>query len=174
MRLNCEKRTSDQSIYYLSVMLLRSLGILFLTTTFSCSAQQMARQLVAVTGSSSTSDGFSIQQSVGEAVISKTLVGSQARIQQGFLHAGFLKKQAVDFSASLFPNPGNGLFTIDTNLPGDNFIRIIVSDASGKVVREGDILSGSSFNAHSISPGTYFISVSARDQQIVFPYIVAP
>lgn len=75
----------------------------------------------------------------------------------------------------VYPNPANGLFTvalITSESIGD--ATIFIQDISGKVVanRTVNVLSGTtnvSFEEKQLSPGTYIVSVQAKDKKMYTP-----
>ena len=81
----------------------------------------------------------------------------------------FVETVAVDMidagSMSIYPNPNNGMFSIDfNNIEGDATYQLI--DARGTIVETRDInvMSGETMNFnHNINAGTYFVRIISGD-----------
>ena len=70
---------------------------------------------------------------------------------------------------SIYPNPGNGQFLIEVDLSGDTPLHVQILDVTGKVVFENqfEATNGSNVihvNEATISPGIYFIRISADNK----------
>ena len=79
-----------------------------------------------------------------------------------------------DSSMSIYPNPNNGMFSIDfSNIEGDAIYQII--NANGAVVETRDInvMSGETMNFnHDLRPGTYFVRIISGDKVYVEQIVV--
>ena len=77
-------------------------------------------------------------------------------------------------SLSIYPNPNNGMFSIDfSNIEGDATYQII--DARGAVVETRDInvMSGETMNFnHNLTAGTYFVRIINGDKVYVEQIVV--
>ena len=90
----------------------------------------------------------------------------------------FVEPVAVDMieagSMSIYPNPNNGMFSIDfSNIEGDATYQII--DARGAVVETRDInvMSGETMNFnHNLTAGTYFVRIINGDKVYVEQIVV--
>jgi uncharacterized surface protein with fasciclin (FAS1) repeats len=67
------------------------------------------------------------------------------------------------FSFGLFPNPSNGLVTID----GVDNAEVIVSDLSGKTFLNQSVNNNSSLDLNGLSNGTYLVTISQNGYQSV-------
>ena len=90
----------------------------------------------------------------------------------------FVESVAVDMieagSMSIYPNPNNGMFSIDfSNIEGDATYQII--DARGAVVETRDInvMNGETMNFnHDLRPGAYFVRIINGDKVYVEQIVV--
>ena len=90
----------------------------------------------------------------------------------------FVESVAVDMieagSMSIYPNPNNGMFSIDfSNIEGDATYQLI--DARGAVVETRDInvMSGETMNFnHNLRPGAYFVRIINGDKVYVEQIVV--
>ena len=77
-------------------------------------------------------------------------------------------------SMTVYPNPNNGMFSIDfSNIEGDATYQII--NASGAVVETRDInvMNGETMNfSHDLRPGTYFVRIISGDKVYVEQIVV--
>ncbi len=90
----------------------------------------------------------------------------------------FVPEMAVDMveagSMSIYPNPNNGMFSIDfSNIEGDATYQLI--DARGTIVETLDInvMSGETMNFnHNINAGTYFVRIISGDKVYVEQIVI--
>jgi len=67
------------------------------------------------------------------------------------------------FSFSLFPNPSNGLVTIN----GVDNAEVIVSDLTGKTFVNQSVNNNTSLDLNGLSNGTYLVTISQHGNQSV-------
>lgn len=80
----------------------------------------------------------------------------------------------VSFDISVYPNPGNGEFTIKMNLENKAEVRYRVTDITGRLIRETNTLILEAGNQqhllamHDVNAGVYFLEVSIGNETRIF------
>lgn len=72
-----------------------------------------------------------------------------------------------NLSVSLYPNPNNGQFNLRV-AGNERMYKVLVTDESGKFVRELDVVSNAKVIVSGLSSGTYIVQVPARGNEKAF------
>ena len=90
----------------------------------------------------------------------------------------FVPEMAVDMveagSMSIYPNPNNGMFSIDfSNIEGDATYQLINSNGSVVETRDINVMNGEIMNFnHSLNAGTYFVRIISGDKVYVEQIVI--
>jgi hypothetical protein len=145
---------------------MNTLSLFFLLFTIIDFAQTQSlsiqRETIGSGGVSSTTFGFKIQTSVGQAsIVSNETNNSNFHLSQGFQKATPRKKSLNEWEIVAFPNPNNGTFNFTTTLPSNEKISFEVLDIQGKLIYTNEGLGGetSTINLNKTADGLYFLKV---------------
>lgn len=123
------------------------------------------RETIGSCGISSTTSGFKIQASVGQAsIVSNETGNSNFHLSQGFQKALVRNKSLSDWEIIAFPNPNNGNFSFTTTLPSDEKLSFEILDIQGKLIYSSDAHGGEtiSINLNKTADGLYFLKVKTH------------
>jgi hypothetical protein len=124
-------------------------------------------------------DGGDIVYNATDEVIANNGVFTLEAVDDNmYMSVEFVPITSVDMfeagSLSIYPNPNNGMFSIDfSNIEGDATYQII--DARGAVVETRDInvMNGETMNfSHDLRPGAYFVRIINGDKVYVEQIVV--
>ncbi len=139
------------------------LGLIILLVFFSkAEAQSLRRQCIASTGSATTGNGTTVQQTIGQPYGTSSYYSTTTRFNPGFLQPVFsIENVKACINATIFPNPASNQITIETTLILEDVILQIV-DISGKLVLNEKMNEFKSYSVDcsSWSNGVYLISLS--------------
>ncbi|MFL3662785.1 MAG: T9SS type A sorting domain-containing protein [Flavobacteriales bacterium] len=80
----------------------------------------------------------------------------------------FINEDNISGGFSVYPNPTKGIFTIEHNLKGDNYILEII-DLMGKVVHQEKITTKKqTINTEQLSKGVYFVNLKSDTGKLVY------
>jgi len=148
---------------------MRFLLLYFFTLIFASFAQtqsiKIQRETIGAGGISTTTLGFKIQTSVGQAsIVSNETNNSNFHLSQGFQKATLRKKSHNDWEIVAYPNPNKGTFSFTTTLPSDEKISFEVLDIQGKLIYTKEGLGGETtpINLNKTADGLYFLKVKTH------------
>lgn len=125
-----------------------------------------AQTFIGSGGSTMVSNSMSVSYSIGEIAIS-TLSNVDKVYTQGFLQPNIGRTVAVSVTESpytmvLFPNPVKD--EINLKLPLDHFFQYHIF-SNGQSIKSG-VLDGKPITTSHLTPGIYFLQLTAKDAQI--------
>ncbi len=139
------------------------LGLIILLIFFSkVDAQTIKRQCIASTGSFTTENGTTVQQTIGQSYGTTPYYSNKTRFNPGFQQPAFrIENIKSRIDATVFPNPTSNQLTIETAILLED-VTLQILDISGKLLLNENI---KEFKTYSIdcsnwSSGTYLITLS--------------
>ena len=148
---------------FLALQVRAGLGLFILLVFFSKgNAQAIKRQCIASTGSYSTENGTTVQQTIGQPYGTTSYYSNKTRYNPEFQQPVYrieIIKSRID--ATVFPNPAVNQLTIETSVLLED-VTLQILDISGKLLLNENI---KEFKTYSIdcsnwSNGTYLITMS--------------
>lgn len=127
---------------------------------------RVGRSSINTMGSTTTSNGIMISQSVGQASNISVARTGNIEIRQGFQQANLLtyKVDQTDFDVLLSPNPNDGNFNVSVRgfESGEN-LQYKILDINGHVVKEAKIETPTIFivSVPEITTGIYFMQMES-------------
>jgi hypothetical protein len=126
------------------------------------SAQSLKRECVASTGSSTTTDGTSIQQTIGQPYGTAPNYSNNIKFTPGFQQPIYkIEVIKSTINVSLFPNPTSERVTIQAASPLEN-VTVQIIDMNGKLLLNEKIneLKSYTINCSNWANGVYVITLS--------------
>jgi len=143
------------------------------------SAQQLSPQVVTSVGASMAQGDVKLNFTVGEIVVDAD-PESEIKLGQGVMGASATVSITSITEASreildmkLYPNPTTGLLYADIAKSSHAFVQLTVSDIQGRKISNDTYATGANhigINTANWSAGTYIISVSDMNHQIINSY----
>tara|TARA_B100001287_G_C22656236_1_gene517853 strand:- start:1331 stop:1780 length:450 start_codon:yes stop_codon:yes gene_type:complete len=134
-------------------------------------AQKIVRSSIGAIGSSVSANGILSQQIVGQPGItthekSKNGLG----LRQGFIQPSWFKTESNELNVVLFPNPNQGDFSFQAEIPEKQYYNYEVMDNNGKLVLKGKGMGIERINIslQNPSPSMYHLNVFTKDQNSAF------
>jgi hypothetical protein len=144
---------------------------IFLPTIFFLLAnwvfsQQITRSTIGSIGSSMGNGTISVQQTAGQPSATSFIQKSNgAAVRQGFHQPYYMEMERNDLNAVIFPNPNNGHFSFQVDLPENSSFTYQLVDQQGKMVLS-NVGSGNSLVEVAIqqpSIGMYHLQIVCGD-----------
>ncbi|MCZ2140236.1 MAG: T9SS type A sorting domain-containing protein [Bacteroidia bacterium] len=92
------------------------------------------------------------------------------------LASGIARNELATLNASVFPNPTSGLLTIQAELlPNQNY-KLLISDITGRIVKEEQISSSSDkllMNVNDLKNGIYYLKITNGTSESNLKFVVA-
>ena len=146
------------------VLLLTILSCFFLKVH----GQNITPSIINSAGASGTVAGVTFEYSVGEP-IATTVTKTNVEVTQGFLQPMIVttavSEQISDEALEIFPNPFSDHIFLQPNTVKNTVISYSLTDASGKVLANKQVLLGNGnelqlFNIADYAAGNYFLTVN--------------
>jgi hypothetical protein len=143
----------------------RVLQVFFLFSVFglhNSKAQSLQRETISSTGTSVTSEGSVIRQTIGQPYNTGTNYNNSISFRPGFQQPVFkMELISSDLDLLVFPNPAVYFVTIKSPVPLVNVL-LTVTDASGKLLLSEKIpeLLSHQVNCEAWSNGVYFFNIT--------------
>mgnify|MGYP000073648769 CR=1 FL=1 len=127
--------------------------------------QTLARQTLASAGSSSSSEGFQVNATIGQPSLVNSSSEDSTYVGQGFqryiVRTGISK--LFNLSYELYPNPTTDYFTL--TIDGITDFTVHLTDVAGKQISVRKT-NANKYDIQELSSGAYFISVIHKDRII--------
>ena len=112
---------------------LTAFAITFLS--ISAFSQKITRSTIGSFGSTASSNNVTIQQTAGQpSATSHINKNDGSGIRQGFHQAFYAHPEYNELNALIFPNPNNGIFSFQVDLPNNEQFTYQLSDQSGRLL----------------------------------------
>lgn len=145
--------------------------ILTIVFSFQLFGQKIVRSSIGSIGSSANKHGLIIQQIAGQPGITtheKSNIGIGLR--QGFIQPTWFKTESNELNVALYPNPNQGNFSFQADIPaGQRYDYEILSNL-GKLVLKGQGLGNELVNVSIQNPARamYHLNVFTGEQKSAF------
>jgi len=145
--------------------------ILTLVFSFQLFGQKIVRSSIGSIGSSANQNGLIIQQIAGQPGITtheKSNIGIGLR--QGFIQPTWFKTESNELNVALYPNPNQGDFSFQADIPAGQPYDYEVLDNQGKLVLKGQGLGNELVNLSIQNPARamYHLNVFTEEQKSAF------
>lgn len=137
------------------------LGFAFVQNNF---AQSIIRSNISTFGSQFSNENFAISQTVGQSSNTSVLVNDKMSFRQGFqqpIHSISKKDVNKLLNGTLYPNPNNGIFTLNVELLKGETYEFDIFNYMGAKVYEDMALNNvkKNVNVSHLAAGVYLIRI---------------
>lgn len=103
--------------------------------------------------------------------IQPTVAGGQARIMNNVFESDSeinMKKELTTNNITIYPNPSNGIFTIDLSGLDESYYRIEIYNFLGSIVYDGNLTTNSlnEINLSALQDGYYIAKIYSKDDNV--------
>lgn len=149
------------------------INTIFISLIVSTSmGQEISKQVVANGGSSSSSGGYQIEQTIGETVVTTDTQGDII-LCQGFQQVDGSTivsiKELDNYSFNYYPNPVVNELNIELQ-QAEEKVNIFVVDQSGRVLLQQKVENTKDFklDLSSFTSGIYFVQIGIQNRKVQF------
>ena len=137
--------------------------IVVLLSHFVLNAQFTTRSTIGSLGTTSSNDGISIQQTIGQPSSVNHSKVEDIGLRQGFHQPITFIEEQNDLNVNLYPNPNNGEFSFIVNEISDASISYQLFDQQGKLLFQNSALTNklTPVSIQNPSPGMYHLKVTS-------------
>lgn len=142
--------------------------IVILLEANSISSQTIKRQTISCVGSSGTTDGVAMQQTIGQPYFTKAHYDNSIGLRPGFQQFSKVRVETIDndtkLNVNIFPNPASYLVSIESSEVIENGV-IQLFDINGRLIfkEKIDLFKNYAINCENYQNGVYFITI--HDEQ---------
>lgn len=139
--------------------IISSFGFILHLSIFS---QQIVRSNIASFGNSTTNDGITLQQSVGQPALVNHVNVEGTGLRQGFQQPISFIEEQNELKVTLYPNPNQGEFSFIVEEDTEIKLQYQLFDQQGKLIFQGKTDSNllTPISIQQPSPGMYHLKVS--------------
>jgi hypothetical protein len=140
--------------------------LFFLTLIFlaipTIYAQTLTRSVIGSFGNSTTMEGITLQQSVGQSALVNHVNVEGTGLRQGFQQPIYFFEEQNELNVLLYPNPNQGEFSFIVNEETEIKLQYQLFDQQGKLIFQGQTDSNllTPISIQQPSPGMYHLKVS--------------
>ena len=137
------------------------LTLIFLVTP-TINAQTLTRSVIGSFGNSTTNDGITLQQSVGQPALVNNVNVDGTGLRQGFQQPISFIEEQNELNVTLYPNPNQGEFSFIVEEDTEIKLQYQLFDQQGKLIFQGKTDSNllTPISIQQPSPGMYHLKVS--------------
>ena len=139
--------------------IISSFGLILHLSLFS---QQIVRSNIGSFGNSTTNDGITLQQSVGQPALVNNENFEGTGLRQGFQQPISFIEEQNELNVRLYPNPNQGEFSFIVEEDTEIKLQYQLFDQQGKLIFQGKTDSNllTPISIQQPSPGMYHLKVS--------------
>lgn len=107
-------------------------------------AQEIKRSSINSAGNTTSNSGIHLSQTIGQPSVFQKTSNEETELRQGFQQAIVLKgkNDSKTIHLVIYPNPNNGSFQLNTDLPRDYIFSFVIYDQNGKLLTDGNGVGG--------------------------------
>lgn len=127
------------------------------------SAQQLSRSTIGSYGNSTTTEGITLQQSVGQPALVNHVNVDGTGLRQGFQQPIYFIEEQNDLNVKLYPNPNQGEFSFIVEENSEIKMQFQLFDQQGKLIFQGktDANVLTPISIQNPSPGMYHLKIAS-------------
>jgi hypothetical protein len=140
--------------------------LIFLTLIFlvipTINAQTLTRSVIGSFGNSTTMEGITLQQSVGQPALVNNENFEGTGLRQGFQQPIMFIEEQNELNVLLYPNPNQGEFSFIVDEDSEIKLQYQLFDQQGKLIFQGQTEANllTPISIQQPSPGMYHLKVS--------------
>ena len=148
--------------------------LIFLTLIFlvipTINAQTLTRSVIGSFGNSTTMEGITLQQSVGQPALVNNENFEGTGLRQGFQQPIMFIEEQNELNVLLYPNPNQGEFSFIVDEDSEIKLQYQLFDQQGKLIFQGQTEANllTPISIQQPSPGMYHLKVSDGTQNSSF------
>jgi hypothetical protein len=139
------------------------LGLLFLIFWNNYTyAQQVTRSTIGSCGNSMSTEGITLQQTIGQSALVNHVNIEGIGLRQGFQQPIYFIEVQNDLNVTLYPNPNQGEFSFIVEENDETKLQFSLFDQQGKLIFQGNTDSNilTPISIQNPSPGMYHLKVA--------------
>ena len=142
---------------------MKFLFLLILFSLNNLSAQSLTRSVIGSFGNSSSMDGITLQQSVGQPALVNHVNVDGTGLRQGFQQPIYFIEEKNDLNVTLYPNPNQGEFSFIVEESSEIKLQFQLFDQQGKLIFQGktDANVLTPISIQQPTPGMYHLKVNS-------------
>lgn len=141
--------------------------LIFLTLIFlvipTINSQTLTRSVIGSFGNSSSIEGITLQQSVGQPALVNNENFEGTGLRQGFQQPIYFIEEQNDLNVTLYPNPNQGEFSFIVSESSEIKLQFQLFDQQGKLIFQGktDANVLTPISIQNPTPGMYHLKVNS-------------
>ncbi|MEN8858234.1 MAG: T9SS type A sorting domain-containing protein [Flavobacteriaceae bacterium] len=145
------------------------LYLFLILASFEISAQSISKQVLAPLGGSLSNSNIKLSYTAGEIVVGgMTSEDGSFQLGNGYypslnLNVLSINTPTTNLLVKVYPNPIKELIFISH--PSSNYFKVFISDLTGKVLLQKEVVKGEPINIENYSKGIYLVKVTTEDKQ---------